>query len=291
MDIEKISYFFAAAELGNFTKAAGKCGIAQTTMSKYVNTLEQELGCSLFYRTNKGCTLTEQGKVFYEGMKKIRSEYDELRTRVDMTEESVIWIGIEGGHHTQPEFITFERDNPNIGLAVTFGSREELLEQLDTGRCDALMLLGLIPEEDITEGRFESIHLPGKKEYLVCSQSALKKYGSVAGVISELPMVTKDDNQTYHDFCSKGLMKKYGTTFSRVIYSDSIQKQQIIVSLSRGFAIIPKFEIEDGRNLATFPMDESFMTSMQFVYNENRVSRELRKLIDFVKKIFIEDTQ
>ena len=40
MDLDKIGYFFKAAELGNFTKAAGECHIAQTTMSKYIHVLE-----------------------------------------------------------------------------------------------------------------------------------------------------------------------------------------------------------------------------------------------------------
>ena len=35
MDIDKLYYFFAAAESESFTKAADRCHIAQTTMSKY----------------------------------------------------------------------------------------------------------------------------------------------------------------------------------------------------------------------------------------------------------------
>lgn len=36
MDIDKLYYFFAAAESESFTKAADRCHIAQTTMSKYI---------------------------------------------------------------------------------------------------------------------------------------------------------------------------------------------------------------------------------------------------------------
>lgn len=52
MDLDKIEYFFKAAELKNFTKAAKECHIAQTTMSKYVRVLEEELGCPLFVRNH-----------------------------------------------------------------------------------------------------------------------------------------------------------------------------------------------------------------------------------------------
>lgn len=44
MDIDKLYYFFAAAESESFTKAADRCHIAQTTMSKYIAQLEKETG-------------------------------------------------------------------------------------------------------------------------------------------------------------------------------------------------------------------------------------------------------
>lgn len=42
MDINKLYYFFAAAESDSFTRAAEHCHIAQTTMSKYIAQLEEE---------------------------------------------------------------------------------------------------------------------------------------------------------------------------------------------------------------------------------------------------------
>ena len=49
MDIDKLYYFFAAAESESFTKAADRCHIAQTTMSKYIAQLEKETGCTLSF--------------------------------------------------------------------------------------------------------------------------------------------------------------------------------------------------------------------------------------------------
>ena len=79
MDIAKIQYFLEAARLNNFTEAARKCHIAQTTMTKYISQLEKELGCRLFCREHRGVSLTAEGQRFYEGMKKICQEYQNLR--------------------------------------------------------------------------------------------------------------------------------------------------------------------------------------------------------------------
>ena len=282
MDINKIQYFFMAAELGNLTQAAERSGIAQTTMSKYINTLESEVGFSLFVRTNKGCTLTERGEKFYIGMRKVYEQYSDLLEQMKRVDDRVLWIGIEGDHHNIPAFMKFEEEHPDIGIAVQFGVRNDLLDNLRMHKSDAVLLINISTEEEINEPEFGTAFLPGKKELLICSRNALEKYGSVEAVIRELPMVTKTDDIGYHNFCREGLKRHFGVTFDRVNMIESISKQQLIVSLSQGFAIIPKFEISDGREFCTFPMNENFQTSLQLVYARNNVSRDLRELLTFI---------
>ena len=53
MDLNKIHYFFKAVEYKNFTQAANACHIGQTTMSKYIAVLEQELQTQLFIREHR----------------------------------------------------------------------------------------------------------------------------------------------------------------------------------------------------------------------------------------------
>lgn len=52
MDLNRIHYFFKAVEYKNFTQAANACHIGQTTMSKYIAVLEQELQTQLFMNIN-----------------------------------------------------------------------------------------------------------------------------------------------------------------------------------------------------------------------------------------------
>ena len=53
MDLNRIHYFFKAVEYKNFTQAANACHIGQTTMSKYIAVLEQELQTQLFIREHR----------------------------------------------------------------------------------------------------------------------------------------------------------------------------------------------------------------------------------------------
>ena len=61
MNIQQMKYVAAIANNGSFREAAKKLFITQPSLSNSIRELEEELGISLFLRTNKGAFLTEEG--------------------------------------------------------------------------------------------------------------------------------------------------------------------------------------------------------------------------------------
>lgn len=57
--------FLIVADSSSFSKASQKLFISPTAVIKQINLLENEIGFPLFYRDNKGITLTDAGKSFY----------------------------------------------------------------------------------------------------------------------------------------------------------------------------------------------------------------------------------
>ena len=57
--------FLVVADSSSFSKASQKLFISPTAVIKQINLLENEIGFPLFYRDNKGITLTDAGKSFY----------------------------------------------------------------------------------------------------------------------------------------------------------------------------------------------------------------------------------
>ena len=65
MNLENMKCFISLAECLNFTRAADKEHITQTSMSRKISSLEEELNVRLFYRDNHSVVLTDAGREFY----------------------------------------------------------------------------------------------------------------------------------------------------------------------------------------------------------------------------------
>lgn len=62
MELRHFRYFAALAEQLNFTRAAQKVHVTQSTLSQQIKQLETEIGCRLFSRIGKQVVMTEAGE-------------------------------------------------------------------------------------------------------------------------------------------------------------------------------------------------------------------------------------
>lgn len=68
--------FVRLVELETFSNAAGDLRVTQSTVSKWVAALEDELGVRLFDRTTRSVRVTEAGQRFYERAVRILADYE-----------------------------------------------------------------------------------------------------------------------------------------------------------------------------------------------------------------------
>src|SRR5690242_14796897 len=68
MELRHLRYFDALAEALNFTRAAQRLHVTQSTLSHQIRQLEDELGHPLFDRTTKKVAMTEAGEVLRSHM-------------------------------------------------------------------------------------------------------------------------------------------------------------------------------------------------------------------------------
>ena len=67
MNIDQLKYFVSVVENKNFSVAAEECFISQSSLSKNIKALEEELGnIQLLDRSGKKVIVTEAGNSFYK---------------------------------------------------------------------------------------------------------------------------------------------------------------------------------------------------------------------------------
>lgn len=64
--LNKMRLFVRVVETGSFSRASKAEGVAQSTVSKGVSSLERRLGTLLIRRSSRGQSVTEQGQEFYD---------------------------------------------------------------------------------------------------------------------------------------------------------------------------------------------------------------------------------
>lgn len=83
MDMSQLKYFVSAASIGNFTLASYENNISQSSFSKQIMSLENELGIKLFERKKRNIVLTPAGTQFLEYAYRMLNTYDEMITGME----------------------------------------------------------------------------------------------------------------------------------------------------------------------------------------------------------------
>jgi DNA-binding transcriptional LysR family regulator len=139
MELRHLRYFVAVAEASNFTKAAEQLRIAQPSLGRQVQDLEDEIGVDLLKRSPRGVTLTAEGKLFLEeardllrradeSVKKVRAlargEYGELHIAFAPTPTVEILPGA---------LAAFQKAVPEVKVVLHDMSSDEIVDGLRNG--------------------------------------------------------------------------------------------------------------------------------------------------------------
>ena len=142
VDLELYRVFYTVAKHKHMTKASEELHISQPAISQSIKKLEDQLGGTLFLRSNKGMELTEEGKMFYEYVKGalelINNAENEFTSFKDLSKGEVK-IGCST---TLTKLVLinalkdFHLDYPNININITNDLTSNLINDLKLGKLD-----------------------------------------------------------------------------------------------------------------------------------------------------------
>jgi len=129
----------------NFSKAAEALYIAQPSLSRYIKTLEQKLGVTIFDRGKMPIEITAAGKCFLSYGNKLKDVEEEMMAQINKlknTSYEKVRFGVPNviGDYILPRILPkFLRDNPAANIKNSMCGTPELIEMLRSKRLDLII--------------------------------------------------------------------------------------------------------------------------------------------------------
>lgn len=142
MELRHLRYFVALAEVLNFTRAAERVHVTQSTLSHQIRQLEDELGIVLFERVGKRVLLTEAGSVFLEQITPALTQVDDAVNALHQVPEQLRGeLRMAATHSFNVQLIPaclamFMERYPAVKVVVEELSGEDIAHRLEQGELD-----------------------------------------------------------------------------------------------------------------------------------------------------------
>ncbi len=146
MRIEQLQAFLAVVMTGSFQRAGVHCGVTQSTISRQIQGLEEDLGMPLFHRGSQN-KLTVAGDSLLPKARRIFSEWEEASSAISalkqgqQTELCVAAIHSVCAHGLPPVLQKFCQEYPGIQLRVTSLGSDRSLKVLRDGLVDIAIVM------------------------------------------------------------------------------------------------------------------------------------------------------
>lgn len=124
LDKKQIEYLIALSNYKSVSKASEALYISQPSLSRYLKSLEDDLGFKIFDRSTTPLSLTKRGKIYLEYLDKFVELESKMYEEIHQVNEKKNEIRISGlsflSSYIYPHFIPeFINNNPDISLIIS----------------------------------------------------------------------------------------------------------------------------------------------------------------------------
>jgi DNA-binding transcriptional LysR family regulator len=286
-----MSIFAKVVELGSFTAAARQLQLSVSSISQIVAKLEDELQVKLLNRSTRSIGLTEAGKIYFQGCRRMLAEASQVHEQLYAFNNTPIGILRIGCSSTMAQNVlsamTSEmlREYPGLGVNLVTGIPAP---DLIANGLDLVVRVGALQDSNLFSRRL------GAMPMVVCAaKSYLAQHGtpekpSEIDNFSWLEYSVRPDN-TFELVAPEGLVTRL-TPQGRFVTNDS---QTLIRWLKAGcgIAYVPLMwvidEINAGEIDILFPQYHSEPRPVYALYTEkDKLPLKVQVCIDYLTEYF-----
>ncbi len=241
VDLELYRVFYTVAKNKHMTKAAEELHISQSAISQSIKKLEEQLGGTLFLRSNKGMELTSEGKMFYEYVKGaldlINNAENEFTSFKDLS-KGEIRIGCST---TLTKLILmdslkkFHIDYPNININITNDLTSNLINNLKHGKLDFV----IFNESNIKETNLKLEKIKELKQGFVYNPSYFKDNILFFDDLNSVPLILQKEESNSRKLLDYIALKNNVKLIPKMeVVSQDLVVEFVNIGLGIGFSII-----------------------------------------------------
>lgn len=283
MNIDNLKCFILVAENLSFARAAEALYISQPAVTKQINSLEQELGVTLFTRSTRHVELTPAGMSFYKDAKDIvlKSQMAVNRVQSQNTTSDTIRIGLSNPialFYLAPILKKLHAEHPDIRPNVEVPGYKIVLNLFLENKLDLLFYYKenmpkqseinfMELERDTLSCLMPSNHLLAQKDSV--SLKELVDVPIIACNPLNAPLSTASFQQQ--------LLQEH--SLDKVLYCDNIEVAHCMVSAGLGIAVIPNILILKSADFVSVPLTDETSLSFGIFYHKRSKNEALHKLL------------
>ncbi|WP_017812247.1 LysR family transcriptional regulator [Paenibacillus shenyangensis] len=152
MELLQLQYFITVARTEHMTEAAQYLHVTQSSLSKTIQRLEEDLGVALFDRTGRNLRLNEAGRLFLRRTQKALLELEQGKQEIrDLAHRESITLELAvTTASTLPGILKeFRKQRPDIQFHVQMLALQEMTALLERGEVDFCLSSPPVQGEDI----------------------------------------------------------------------------------------------------------------------------------------------
>lgn len=145
MNTQQLKYVLTLAETKSFSSAAEKLFVTQPSLSQYIAKIERQLGTTLFDRSTKPISLTENGKKYVETARQILTLEKELIQQIseyENLETGSLCIGTsayQSSYLLPQSIVEYHKRFPGIDISLYEDTTDNLFHLLQAGSVDLVI--------------------------------------------------------------------------------------------------------------------------------------------------------
>jgi len=273
--------FLTLCSCKSFTKAAELLHVTQPAVSQHIKYLEEFYGCKLINTDNRKISLTHQGELLREFARTVFSDSKHFRENILSVHTDTMQFSFGAtlsiGEYVMPEILSrLLIKYPNLKIHMSVSNTHVLLEQLNKGELDFIVVEGLFDKSE-----YDSTLFSLEKFIPVCSSKSEFAKGEIGfQEITKSRLILREKGSGTREIFENLLHKNNYTlhAFEKVIEIGNMAAIKKMVSNDLGitflFEVVGKREIETG-NLSIIKINAfSELREFNFVLLKNSFFRE-----------------